>query len=127
MPVEKRKHSGDYTLIPNELIRDERLSCRDLGLLVWMLSKPKEWQFSYQGILHQLKLDGKGSIQSGVKNLQTAGYLTIKQERTKGRIGDTTWNVTDTPYPKKPHPEKPHPENRDYSKERYSKERINNI
>lgn len=74
------------------------MSCRDRGLLVWMLSKPPEWQFTKKGILAEMQQDGERSIQAGVKRLQETGYLKITRERAgKGRIIRTIWNVYATP------------------------------
>lgn len=73
------------------------MSCRDRGLLVWMLSKPQEWEFSKISIVKELVLDGESSIKSGIKNLKAAGYLEIRQERVKGKVSRSVWTVSDTP------------------------------
>lgn len=62
-----------------------------------MLSKPPDWEFSKLSIVNELKLDGESSIKSGVKNLKSAGYLEIRQERTKGKVVRSVWTVSDTP------------------------------
>ena len=83
--------------MPNALLQDQRLSCRDRGLLVWMLSKPSDWVFSKNSLVAELQLDGESSIKSGVKNLKAAGYLEIRQERVKGRVSRSVWTVSDSP------------------------------
>lgn len=97
MPVLRQHHTRDFTVIPNALLQDQRLSCRDRGLLVWMLSKPPDWEFSKLSIVNELKLDGESSIKSGVKNLKAAGYLEIRQERVNGKVSRSVWTVSDTP------------------------------
>ena len=97
MPVLRQHHTRDFTVIPNALLQDQRLSCRDRGLLVWMLSKPQEWEFSKISIVKELVLDGESSIKSGIKNLKAAGYLEIRQERVKGKVSRSVWTVSDTP------------------------------
>ena len=98
MPVLRQNHTRDFTVLPNALLQDQRLSCRDRGLLVWMLSKPPEWSFSKAAIVSELRQDGERSVQSGVKVLQKLGYLTITRERQKkGTISRSVWNVFDTP------------------------------
>lgn len=99
MPVLRRKHTENYTTAPNAAVNDERLSLSDLGLLLKMLSKPPEWNFSHKALQAELKLDKKGAIQKSVTNLQKAGYLKIVQERKNGRLGKAVWYVYDTPYP----------------------------
>lgn len=98
LPVLRQHHTRDFTVLPNALLQDQRLSCRDRGLLVWMLSKPPDWSFSKAAIVAELRQDGERSVQSGVKVLQELGYLTITRERQKkGTISRAVWNVFDTP------------------------------
>ena len=111
MPVLRRKHTESFTIAPNAAVNDDRLSLSDLGLLLKMLSKPPEWNFSHKALQAELKLDKKGAIQKSVTNLQKAGYLKIVQERKNGRLGKAVWYVYDTPYPNirdtAPYPEIP--------------------
>ena len=94
----KKHHDRDFTTIPNAVIKDQRLSMRDLGLLLWMLSKPPEWRFTKKSILSEIGQDGDRAIQASVKKLQAAGYLTIiSGDREKGRITGSVWTVYDVP------------------------------
>lgn len=99
MPVLRQIHKNNFTTLPNTLLQDSRLSCSERGLLVWMLSKPAEWNFSHKALLMELPHDKKGSIQNCVNKLTETGYLRIVQERTNGRLGKTVWYVYDSPYP----------------------------
>lgn len=99
MPVLRKIHRDNYTVLPNELLRDTRLSCCDRGLLVWMLSRPQNWNFSHRALQEALPLDTKGKIQASVTHLSKIGYLKIEQERNGGQLGKTTWFIYDTPYP----------------------------
>lgn len=97
LPVLRQNHTRDFTVIPNALLQDQRLNSRDRGLLVWMLSKPPDWEFSKLSIVNELILDGESSIKSGIKKLKAAGYLEIRQERVKGKMLRSVWTVSDTP------------------------------
>lgn len=98
MPVLRQSHVRNFTTLPNELLQDQRLSCRDRGLLVWMLSKPPDWSFSKKSIEAELARDGESSIQAGVKNLQKAGYLKIDRKRQeRGKLSVVVWTVFDCP------------------------------
>lgn len=98
MPVLRKKVEKDFTVIPNSLLQDKKLSCRDRGLLVWMLSQPCDWRFSKRGILAKMEQDGERSIQAAVKNLQKLGYLKITRgRREKGKLAETIWTVFDVP------------------------------
>lgn len=98
MPVLRQSRVRNFTTLPNELLQDQRLSCRDRGLLVWMLSKPLDWSFSKKSIEAELARDGESSIQAGVKNLQKAGYLKIDRKRQeRGKLSVAVWTVFDCP------------------------------
>lgn len=98
MPVMRQVHRENFTTLPNTLLQDQRLSCRDRGLLVWMLSKPPDWAFSKRSIVAELARDGESSVQAGVKNLQQAGYLRIDRMRSeKGKLDTVVWTVFDSP------------------------------
>lgn len=112
MPVLRKKYKNEYTILPNAILKDQRLSYRDIGLLAWMLSKPQDWKFSYEGMLTERSKDGKSALQTGVKNLQAAGYLRIEKQRNKGRLAERIWYVYDAPYTENPYMEKPYKEKR---------------
>ena len=98
MPVLRQSHVRNFTTLPNELLQDQRLSCRDRGLLVWMLSKPPDWSFSKKSIEAELANDGESSIQAGMKRLQKAGYLRIERRRQeRGKLSASIWTVFDCP------------------------------
>lgn len=98
MPVLRQSHVRNFTTLPNELLQDQRLSCRDRGLLVWMLSKPPDWSFSKKSIEAELAKDGESSIQAGMKSLQKAGYLKIDRKRQeRGKLSVAVWTVFDCP------------------------------
>ena len=98
MPVLKQRHTKDFTVIPNALLQDHRLSLRDVGLLIWMLSKPLDWKFTKKNILAEISNDGERSVQAAVKKLQETGYLTITRAgRKKGKLAESIWTVYDAP------------------------------
>ena len=99
MPVLKQRHARNFTTLPNELLQDQQLSCRDRGLLVWMLSKPPDWKFTHAAILQELPADGKTAILNCVKRLQEIGYLEISRSKKAGQFDKSIWTVSDTPHP----------------------------
>ena len=98
MPVLKQRHTKDFTVVPNDLLRNRNLSLRDIGLLVWMLSKPHDWKFTYDGMQSEIGTDGKAALQKSVKALQSAKYLRIEKKRCKGRLSECIWYVYDSPH-----------------------------
>ena len=101
MPVLRQRHARNFTTLPNELLQDPRLSCGDLGLLVQMLSRPENWDFSTSSLtaLYAGRA-GKESLARSVKRLKELGYLTIERKRTPGgKLGSAVWTVFDEPQP----------------------------
>lgn len=77
-----KAYKNNYTIVDNDIFKDKRLSCRDLGLLCQLLSLPDNWNFNIAGIA-SLHTDGEDSIKSGLKKLEEFGYLTRKQARNE--------------------------------------------
>jgi hypothetical protein len=87
----------DFTTLPNDLIRDRRLSWKALGLVVYILSLPDDFHLRLSYLTKQKK-DGRDGTRTGLKELERAGYLTIRQERgERGKFTQVIWEVTDSP------------------------------
>lgn len=113
MAILRKDNKERYTTIPMEIIRDERLSLKDVGLLVSMLSLPDNWEFSENGLEKIYKNDGQTSIRTGLKNLEKFGYLKrIRTRKANGKIGSVDWYLYE-----KPQSEKPHCENQSVEKQ----------
>ena len=93
----RRKVRRDFTTLPNELIRDKRLSWKALGQLVFLLSLPPNFKLSLVYLTKQKKC-GRDATRAGLKELESAGYLSIEQLiDTSGRFTQTIWQVSDSP------------------------------
>ena len=93
----KRKVTRDFTTLPNDLIRDSRISWGALGLLVYILSLPDDFRLRLCHLAEQ-KSCGRDATRARAKELENAGYLLITRERgTHGRFSKTLWEVSDTP------------------------------
>jgi hypothetical protein len=93
----KRKVRRDFTTLPNDLIRDSRISWGALGLLVYILSLPDDFRLRLCHLAKQ-KSCGRDATRARAKELENAGYLLITRERgTHGRFSSTLWEVSDTP------------------------------
>ena len=132
-----RKETQQYTVIPQAVIRDERLSLKDMGLLLRLLSFPDNWEFSENGLVAVFTHDGQAAVRSSLKRLEDFGYLVRKRCRDEhGKLTNCEWTIYDTPncdFPNldnpnlgKPNLEKPRLENRPQSntKESNTKEFI---
>jgi len=79
-------------VINNELINDSNLQWNDLGLLVYLLSKPETWQVNVKH-LTTVRSSGRDALYASLKRLRDAGYAYYK----RGSDGRTTWFIFDTP------------------------------
>ncbi|MDM8221957.1 DnaD domain protein [Limosilactobacillus vaginalis] len=117
--IKKIKIKG-FTIIDNDVINDDRMHLKALGLFAYMWSKPDDWQFYVSEIASHFK-DGESAVSSAMKELMTLGYLKRTQNRKDGRFSNYDYVLRELPKrenqgsaPKGdfPKPEKPNPENR---------------
>lgn len=110
-----------YTSMPNYHLRDKNLSNQAIGLLSKILSLPKEWDYSLNGLTAICK-DGISSIRSQLKELETNGYLTrTRYQDEKGLfrykytiyiLPRSEWlKMQNYPYIGFPHTDEPHMDN----------------
>lgn len=93
-----RNQTQHYTTVAQSIMRDERLSLKDTGLLVRMLAFPDNWEFSENGLMQIFKNDGQSSIRTGLKHLEEYGYLERRRMRdSEGRILGWEWIIHDNP------------------------------
>lgn len=83
-----------FTVINNDLLNDTRLDWRELGLLVYLLSKPDGWQVNAEHLSKERELGIKG-IYSSLKILSSTGY--VKKKPNPPPNGGWDWLVYDTP------------------------------
>ena len=74
MAIVRAKHQKGFTVITNSVLRDTRLSLREIGLLAVMLSLPDAWSFSIAG-LASICMDGTAAVRRAVQTLETCGYV----------------------------------------------------
>ena len=64
----------NFTSIHNKLINDSRISLKAKGIMLYMLSKPENWNYNPKEIAKNSK-DGLDAVYSGLKELIEAGYI----------------------------------------------------
>lgn len=97
MPIIRREldfERRQFTQIPNNWLRDERLSLKAKGLLAQLLSHAPGWSLTIQS-LASTNHCGKHTITSAIQELETAGYLRrLQQKDDKGQFGEMLWFTT---------------------------------
>lgn len=73
MKIQKIKDS--FARVPNEIVVDPALSLKAKGMLVYIQSKPDDYDFSSERIVDETK-DGLDAVKSALKELEVTGYLT---------------------------------------------------
>ena len=99
MPLIRGHHAFDdhFTQIPNDWVRDSRLSLKAIGLLTQLMSHRPGWNMSVSS-LARFNKTGVDTIKSAVKELELFGYLTRsdKQEHNSdGTFADFVWTTAD--------------------------------
>lgn len=107
-----RNRTQQFTVVSQSIIRDDRLSLKDFGLLVRLLSLPDNWEFSENGLMAIFKNDGQSSIRTGLKHLEEYGYLVRTRTRdSAGRLSGVEWTIYDYPQLENPNMDNPNMEN----------------
>lgn len=98
-----RNKTQHFTIVAQSILRDERLSLKDIGLLVRLLSLPDNWEFSEKGLDKICSNDGLTSIRTAIKNLENCGYLKRSRMRKEdGKVAGAEWIITDSPESENP-------------------------
>jgi biotin operon repressor len=99
MPLIRGHHSFDdhFTQIPNNWLRDKRLSLGAKGLLAQLLSHSPGWKISQESLGRDNGI-GRDAIRTLINELLEAGYLSRSEERErteKGYLGGFTYTTQD--------------------------------
>lgn len=76
------KQDGDFVLVHKKFIYDPKLSARSKGVLLYLLSRPNDWQI-YTSEIQKHMTDGIKSVNSAVKELMGAGYIKRTLKRSE--------------------------------------------
>jgi hypothetical protein len=98
MTIVRREHRAQFTIVPNAIFRDDRLSIEAKGVLGYLLSRPHNWQVRLDHIGRTLRV-GRKKLQRIFRELIGAGYVTREQLRTTdaSRFCEIDYVVRDVP------------------------------
>lgn len=86
MSISRIHKTEKFSIIDNEVINDRRLSWKARGVLIYLLSKPNNWEVRLSDIINHSNSDGEIAIRSTFKELLKFGYA----KKVKVRIDDET-------------------------------------
>jgi len=98
MTIVRREHRAQFTIVPNSIFRDDRLSIEAKGVLGYLLSRPHNWQVRLDHVGRTLRV-GRKKLQRIFRELIGAGYVTREQPRTSDahRFCEIDYVVRDVP------------------------------
>lgn len=98
MYIKRKRKEDNFTRLPNEMLRDDRISWKARGLLSYMLSMPDDWVFYDEELIKHSKKDGTTSLKSAIKELKEFGYFKREALRDeKGKMIKWVTYVDDNP------------------------------
>lgn len=101
MIIRREKRTKNFTVIDNDIINDPRLDWRDLGLLVYLLSKPDNWEICTAHLI-KVRKSGRDAIYTSLKVLCECGYASKKPNPA----GGWNWTISENPNTEIPNTEK---------------------
>lgn len=93
-----KKRERGYTNLANNIIDDQSMSYKAIGIFVCMWRKPDGWDFNIQTIAKEHK-DGKKAVSSGIDELIEHGYVERRANRNHGRFGGYDYILHEVPKP----------------------------
>lgn len=85
-----------FTIISNALLRDGEISLKARGLAAWLLTHTAEFELSVERIAI-LTQTGETAIKSGLRELESRGYLTRTIQRdARNRVTGSLYEISDT-------------------------------
>jgi len=96
MIVRAKRKQTNFTVLPNEALRDVRLSFKARGLLAFILSMPDHWSTSSEALARQGP-DGRDSVRTGLRELRAFGYVKLEKRQQPGGRWVTDVIVYETP------------------------------
>lgn len=96
MIVRGPRPTESFTVIPNAVLNDHRLTWKARGILIWLLSKPDHWRTNSAAIAREAP-DGLHAVRSALTELRALGYLHTTRTQDPAGRWTTTSTVYDTP------------------------------
>ncbi|MFJ7247958.1 hypothetical protein ACIQWA_25485 [Kitasatospora sp. NPDC098652] len=96
MQIHRSAHARCFTVLPNGLLQDRRLSYTARGLLADLLSRPDGWREDGRRMADSSP-QGRGAVRRALNELKEAGYYRAETVRMPDGTLRTDVHVYDTP------------------------------
>ncbi|MGW2113750.1 hypothetical protein [Streptomyces zhihengii] len=104
LKIRRSKPAGNFTILPNELLRDDRLSYCARGVLAELLSRPSGWETNADALSDRARRhrgdvvgEGRRGLRSAFAELEAAGYMVRRKEKGERGRFVTVLEVYDVP------------------------------
>lgn len=78
----RREHNGNFTIVPNAIFNDRRLSIEAIALLGYLLSRPPKWRARHGHLRKTLGI-GRLKFEGAIWQLISAGYAERDAEQPR--------------------------------------------
>lgn len=86
-----------YESISRDALQDRRLSFKARGVMSYLKSKPPKWKTNTQAIADDSDKDGYEAVNTGIRELEDAGYFARLKRQGAGGRWEWLWIYSDDP------------------------------
>lgn len=119
---------SDFTIVPNKAIND-KLSWAARGMLLYLCSKPDDWEVNITDLVNQTtgsaKRSGRDAVRKIMDELVECGYMRKTQNRIAGKFQNVDHEVSFIPFTENPYTVNPSTVNPTQQSKEYTKDGIN--
>ena len=113
--IRRTRRPDGFYILDNNIARDKRLSWPARGILIYLLTKPDNWQANIQDLINQTVdselPSGRDAVRARVNELERVGYIRRSQTRDEsGKLTGVCLDVYDYPATDEPAPDDGSPE-----------------
>lgn len=101
MSVIRKAKKSRYTAITNKLAQDSRLTFESRGVMLYLLSKPDDWEVQFHNVEKEGKI-GRDKRQRIFAELELYGYFTREESRSESGHFGYDYIVHEEPLPENP-------------------------
>ena len=90
--IRRGKHTSNFTILPNSLLQNPKLTHRQVGIMVSVLSRPADWVCCVWQLSEGAK-EGRDAVRTALKALRRQGYVSLVYERQPNGTIHTVYYV----------------------------------
>lgn len=98
MSIIKRRYTANFTTIGNTLFEDERLAADEVGILVYLRSRPHDWEVRRPALARRWSM-GRDAIKRVITSLVRTGWCIARKDRKPDGTFYMIYEIRDEPGP----------------------------